>query len=398
MAAAHLMVGNNGEYYVVPLCGALLVWSTFLLASSLSSPWGGVIAASLIAASPPFLMWLVMPMTDIPVAAFWTIALVGASAGTLSGAVGAGAATALAIVTRPNLVPLVAIVALVVGVAQRDRWPRLLAFGAISATGAVAVGLINLAWYGSPLRSGYGDLGALYSLAYVWPNVQRYGSWFLATQTVIPLLGLLSPLIERRRGNGRLIALIVLAFPLMIVGLYLPYTPFEDWSYLRFFLPAYPSLFAGLSRVATEAGRRWSGKIWVAPAIALTVVLLTLRGLDYSNAGTDLAASEPRYRHVADAASRAPANAIFLSFQQSGSLRYYTGRDILRWDLMDSAGIDSALDYLESRGYRPYWVGDTVEWDTIARRFAGSRFLNRVASATPEVIDGVRLVDLDRPR
>ena len=86
-----------------------------------------------------------MPMTDIPVAAFWTIALVGASAGTLSGAVGAGAATALAIVTRPNLVPLVAIVALVVGVAQRDRWPRLLAFGAISATGAIAVGLINLA-------------------------------------------------------------------------------------------------------------------------------------------------------------------------------------------------------------------------------------------------------------
>ena len=65
---------------------------------------------------------------------------------------------------------------------------------------------------------------------------------------------------------------------------------------------------------------------------------------------------------------------------------------------MDSAGIDSALDYLESRGYRPYWVGDSVEWDTIARRFAGSRFLNRVASATPEVIDGVRLVDLDRPR
>ena len=88
----------------------------------------------------------------------------------------------------------------------------------------------------------------------------------------------------------------------MIVGLYLPYTPFEDWSYLRFFLPVYPSLFTGLSRVATEAGRRWSGKIWVAPAIALTVVLLTLRGLDYSNAGTDLAASEPRYRHVADAA------------------------------------------------------------------------------------------------
>jgi hypothetical protein len=339
-------------------------------------------------------MWLVMPMSDIPVAACWTVALVCALAGTVSGAVGAGAATALAIVIRPNLAPLAAIVAFVLGVGDGSARRALLIYGGLAASGAVFVAAFNNILYGSPMSSGYGDLGALYSWNFMWPNLQRYGSWFFTTATLIPLAGLGAPL-GYAPGRQRLITIaIVLGVPLVTLGLYLPYRPFEDWSYLRFLLPAYPALLAGFAMTLAVAVRHWGASLPLRIGLVTGVALLALRGLDYSNAATDLAASEPRYRHVAGAARNMPVDAIFLSSGHSGSLRYYTGRDILRWDWMDREGVDAALDYLRDRGYHLYWVGDSIERESVRARFGNSRLLTGIDSGRRQVVSGVWLVDL----
>jgi hypothetical protein len=352
------------------------------------------VAATLLATSPPFLMWLVMPMSDIPVAACWTVAFVSALAGTLSGAAGAGAATALAIVIRPNLAPLAAIPAFVL--ARCDIRPRraLLVYGGLAGSGALFIAVFNSNLYGSPLSSGYGDLGALYSWNFVWPNLQRYGTWFSSTATLIPLAGLGAPL-WAAPGRHRLITIaIALGIPLVTLALYLPYRPFEDWSYLRFLLPAYPALFAGFAMALVAVARRWGASFRIRIGLASGVALLALRGLDYSNAATDLATSEPRYRQVAVAAQEMPANAIFMSFAHSGSLRYYTGRDVLRWDWMDRAGVDAALDYLRDRGYHLYWVGDSIERESVRARFGSSRLLTSIDSGRRQVVSDVWLVDL----
>jgi mono/diheme cytochrome c family protein len=46
------------------------------------------------------------------------------------------------------------------------------------------------AMYGGPLRSGYGDLGALFSMDHIGPNLRRYPAWLLQTHTPIVLLAL----------------------------------------------------------------------------------------------------------------------------------------------------------------------------------------------------------------
>ena len=122
--------------------------------------------------------------------------------------------------------------------------------------------------------------------------------------------------------------------------------------------------------------------------------MLVVRGLDYSNAATDLSRSERRYQLVASALAQRPARTVFVASQHSGSLRYYTGRDVLRWDLMDAASIDAALQYLSDRGYHLYWVGDPVERAIATSRFPGTHFRMRLDSTPLQTVADVQVLDL----
>src|SRR5262249_4741680 len=97
----------RGEFIVVPLCGALAVWLTFLLGRRLDNDAVGVAAAVLLACSPSVLFQVVQPMTDVPAMAWWLLAAVLAIGPREGGArpVAAGIAASLAILTRPNLAP-----------------------------------------------------------------------------------------------------------------------------------------------------------------------------------------------------------------------------------------------------------------------------------------------------
>jgi 4-amino-4-deoxy-L-arabinose transferase-like glycosyltransferase len=71
----------------------------------------GVAAAALLATSPAFLLQLTQPVSDVPAAAWWTASLaLVISPGSLA-ALAAGLAAAMAVLTRPNLVPLAALLA-----------------------------------------------------------------------------------------------------------------------------------------------------------------------------------------------------------------------------------------------------------------------------------------------
>ena len=82
MALFLLAGGRDAIFLVVPLFGALLVGATYVTGSRYGSRIG-VAAAVLTAASPAFLYQVMQPMTDVPAAALWMLA-VAAATGTSS--------------------------------------------------------------------------------------------------------------------------------------------------------------------------------------------------------------------------------------------------------------------------------------------------------------------------
>ncbi len=109
MAIFKTVGGQATAFLVVPITGALLVWTTFLIGRRVNSDLIGLGGAWLVATSPTFLMMFKSQMSDVPVAAFWALATYWTLGRTARDAVFAGIATSIAILIRPNLVPIAAL-------------------------------------------------------------------------------------------------------------------------------------------------------------------------------------------------------------------------------------------------------------------------------------------------
>ena len=212
-------------------------------------------AAVLVAVSPPMLFQVVQPMNDVATAALWMATFVALLKRRWALA---GVSCGLALLVRPNLLPLALIAGLFIAVRERRILPfARFAFAAIPS--GLLVLWLNSGLYGSPFRTGYGQLGHLFGLAAVGGNAPRYFLWLVQTHTPFPLLGLAAPFIvpPEKRGEAWLAAGLILSTCLV----YFIYTPFDDWSYLRFLLPAItaharPGLCCDSDASAARAGRR----------------------------------------------------------------------------------------------------------------------------------------------
>ena len=109
MAVFKSIAGSRAVFWVVPLLGGLALWATYLLGARLAGPAVGAAAAVLMAASPTFLFEVVSPTSDVPCTAWWALALALVTFEGRWPALAAGIAAGLAILTRPNLVPLAAV-------------------------------------------------------------------------------------------------------------------------------------------------------------------------------------------------------------------------------------------------------------------------------------------------
>ena len=66
--------------------------------------------------------------------------------------------------------------------------------------------------------------------------------------------------------------------------------------------------------------------------------------------------------------------------QHCGSVRHDSGRQTVRWDLLDPASLDTMLGAAETAGYRPFLVVDPDEDVEFRKRFApaSQRALSRM--------------------
>lgn len=358
MAIPHAIAGIDGASAVVVVSAGVAVAATGFIAVSLGGPIAGMLAAALIGFLPVFIYQGIQPMSDVPVTAAWMVCFaLLMRGGSLDGL--AGLACALAVLIRPNLAPL-AIVPLWLS-------NRRAAFAVPVAIAGVFLATMQAIWYGSPLQSGYGSADELFALSNIGANAGRYARWFVATA---PALVLALFAMNRIRRDRRALAIAV--FAALVLAAYLIYAVFDDWSYLRFLLPAL-AVLAVLAAVELAAWlARWPGRIAAPLCFALTIGLpahglFVARSLDTFK----LAGQLERVAVVAGVVgAAAPAQAAILSGEQSGSMRYYTDRSIIRWEAATADQLASTLAALEQSGRPVFIVLDAWEEPLFKTKFA----------------------------
>ncbi len=118
---------------------------------------------------------------------------------------------------------------------------------------------------------------------------------------------------------------------------YVCYDVYGAWWYTRFLLPAYPALLLGALLTARELYAALASKNRIAAWAAAAVLLVVPLGFEwhYARRFQVLEYGEGSFLHAEScrwADARLPANALILSGEMSGALKFYTGRSIVRWD------------------------------------------------------------------
>ena len=79
--------------------------------------------------------------------------------------------------------------------------------------------------------------------------------------------------------------------------------------------------------------------------------------------------------------SALPPDAVIITMQHSGSIRYYTGRMIVRWDALESrAWLDRAVAFLRDRGVATYALLEYWEEAEFRQRFTRPAAARRARS------------------
>ena len=379
MAAFGAVAGHCSMFWVVPLSGGLFLWAIFLIGTRAGVPAVGVAAAWLAATSPTFLFMSRWVMSDVPAAAFWALATALAVRASTASAFAAGLSASAAILIRPNLAPLAIVLIAALAWRALRGGPRigllLLAFAAGVVPGCAAVAAINQWLYGSILMSGYGDLNSLFSAAHVATNLRRYATWLIETQTPVALIGVAALAVRWRRAwpteEARAAARVLVGIAAATVALYCAYTPFEEWWYLRFLLPAWPGIFTGVAALILGLARgRGAGPR------ALAVLFIAALGIHAIATARRLGVYPPgegerRYATVAQLVANATdPTAVIITTAHVGPMRYYGGRETMRYDVLDPAWLDRALDFFARRGHRLYILLEEQEVAEFRARFA----------------------------
>lgn len=342
LAPLRLVGGPDGIFVATPIAGAMTVWLAWWVATRLAGPWAGIAAALVAATIPVFLFQVVQPMNDVTSAAL--------SMGIMAAALTCdptrpwllGFLTGLMVLVRPNLAPVAVVVGVWVmvmsvragGVSNGLLRRNVCAFVLAGLPSAIILAALNTMLYGALLQSGYGRAADLFALANVVPNAAHYGRALLETQLGLPLLGVFAPLILPR--PHRAIGWLAVAVSLSVLGVYLLYRPFDEWWYLRFLLPALVPLtvlaIAALSRACRLLPLGPAARTLVGGIVVIGLALYGVRTARERQA-FDLHRLEHRFRLAAEiAGTRLPADAVFLSIWESGSLRHHAGRTALLWD------------------------------------------------------------------
>jgi hypothetical protein len=211
---------------------------------------------------------------------------------------------------------------------------------------------------------GYGSAADLFSPLHVSANVANYARAALETLTPFPVLAAAAPVLVAR--DKRPLVWLWLGIAAAATLVYLLYRPFPEWWYLRFLLPAIAGAVVLASASLVLLVRRR------AIVVAIVAVGMAVYGVreGIERQASDLARLESRYRHAGHTVrDRFPANALFFSVWDSGSIRYHARREVVLWDSLNPGYLDVALAWVQQQGYEPYLLLERWEEPLFRERF-----------------------------
>ena len=399
--------GPDALFLLTPIAGGLLVWLAFIAGRAMAGPLAGAMAAVLVASSPVTLYQVVQPMNDVTTAALWMATFIALVRGRYSLA---GACCGLALLVRPNLLPLALVGGFAVGLRDWGLAIRnLTRFAITAAPFALVVLWLNAELYGSPVRTGYGQLEQLFSLSAVSVNATRYFGWLVETHTPFPLLAFAAPFVVPRERRGE--ASLAIALVLATCAIYFLYTPFDEWSYLRFLLPAIALMLVLASAATVHAGTYVAsrvsrtaplhrtaalGRTLIISAVTTALAAFCVRAADDLLA-FDLKFLEQRYRSAGIVVrERLPKDAVVLSVWDSGAVRFHGRKEALAWSALDPAWLDRSLSWLEGQGHAPYILLESWEEPAFRSRFGNHSDIGKLDWPPKYEID--RVVRIFDPR
>jgi len=177
---------------------------------------------------------------------------------------------------------------------------------------------------------------------------------------------------------------LLLAFMAVTFFCYVFYVAFgrDEWTYLRFLLPAFPALLVLAAASTVELTRRLvshaRASAAIAAAIGLAVSAVLLR-ISVERGVFDVRNTERRYvdvgRHIA---ALLPANSIFFAKVHAGSIRHYSGRLTIEYEWLERPWLDEAVSELRRRGYHPFFALEDDEETAFRERFGPMNLLGRL--------------------
>jgi hypothetical protein len=222
-------------------------------------------------------------------------------------------------------------------------------------------------------------VGGLFGREHALPNLARYPFLFAEMHTPLIALALAAPFALRHRDDAAGSALsagvaawMALALALAVFACYLFYPAFDAYWRLRFLVPAVPALMA-LEAAALDALARRLPAAVRGLVLATVGALVVAYGVTYArdHAAFDIE-GDYKYPLMGEhVARRLPDRAVLLSMQHSGSIGYYSGRPIVRYDQIPKRRLDRVLTRLRRLGYHPYILLEPWEEPHFRERFAG---------------------------
>jgi hypothetical protein len=174
----------------------------------------------------------------------------------------------------------------------------------------------------------------------------------------------------RLRHHSHARAMIV--FAVLVVVSYLVYAVFDDWSYLRFLLPAM-AVFAIFAAIDLTA---WIDRSPAAARLPMLLVLLlgvtayslfVARSFDAFRLADQLRRVEQTARFIQAYGADRP---VVISGEQSGAIRYYTLMPIVRWEAATPDVLQAAITAIERSGRSTYIALDAWENELFLEKFA----------------------------
>ena len=168
-------------------------------------------------------------------------------------------------------------------------------------------------------------------------------------------------------------------FVVAVFGCYLFYPGFDGHTRLRFLVPAIPPLL-----VLTSAGViALANRLWSKRSIPLAIVVVAMaawHGVTYARARAAFDTEvDWKYPIVGEYIARElPETAVLFAMQHSGSVRYYSGRGMVRYDQIPKGKLDRVVARLRRLGYRSYFVLEGWEEDVFRERFLNRSALGRL--------------------